>query len=169
VQVLARHTEDQRWHLLTTGVVYRLTHEGSDVVNPDLSVSASGWQQWLLRLDPRGGGTGARQPQVEVGWVPQQLVFVARGEGPFQLAYGKLRAGSADLPIQTLVPGWRSDAELKAAIATAGAQEVRAGPRALRGAPDYKIWGLWASLVIGVAVLGWMAWVLARELRTSKA
>jgi hypothetical protein len=168
VQVLARHTDDQRWQLVTTGVVYRLTHEGHDVVSADLSVSASGWQQWLLRLDSRGGGIGAQQPQVEVGWVPQQLVVVARGEGPFQLAYGSVRARSSDLAIQTLVPGWRSDAELKAATATAGAQEILAGPRALRRAPDYKTWGLWASLVIGVVVLAWMAWVLARELRDSR-
>jgi hypothetical protein len=169
VQILARHTDDQRWQLLTTGVVYRLTHEGRDVVNADLSVSASGWEQWLLRLDSRAGGIGAREPQVELGWVPRQLVFVARGEGPFQLAYGNVRARSGDLPIQTLVPGWRSDAELKAATATAGAQEVRAGPRALRGAPDYKTWGLWASLAIGVVVLAWMAWVLAREMRSSES
>jgi len=168
VQVLARHTDDQRWQLITTGVVYRLTHEGHDVVSADLNVSATGWEQWLLRLDSRGGGIGAGEPQVQVGWVPQQLVFVARGEGPFQLAYGNLRARSADLPIQTLVPGWHSDAELKAATATAGAQEVRAGPRALRGAPDYRTWGLWGSLVIGVVLLAWMAWVLARELRDSR-
>jgi len=168
VQVLARHTDDQRWQLITTGVVYRLTHEGNDVVSADLNVSATGWEQWLLRLDSRGGGIGAGEPQVQVGWVPQQLVFVARGEGPFQLAYGNLRARSADLPIQTLVPGWHSDAELKAATATAGAQEVRAGPRALRGAPDYRTWGLWGSLVIGVVLLAWMAWVLARELRDSR-
>jgi len=31
--------------------------------------------------------------------------------------------------------------------------------------PDYKTWALWASLVLGVVLLAWMAWVLAREMK----
>ncbi len=167
-QVLARSADDQPWRAaVTNGVLYRLAHDGREVVNPDLSLSGSAWEHWLLRLDWRGGGVGTGMPQVEVGWVPRQLVFVARGEGPFVLAYGNARAKSADLPIQTLVPGWRSDAELKAAIATAGPQQTLAGPRALRAVPDYKTWALWASLALGVLLLAWMAWVLAREMKGS--
>jgi len=167
-QVLARNADDQPWQILASGVLYRLTHEGREVVNADLSLGRSDWQQWLLRIDPRGGGLGSGVPEIEVGWVPRQLVFVARGRGPFSLAYGNARADPADLAIQTLVPGWRSDAELKAATATAGPQQMLAGPRALRTAPDYKTWALWGSLVLGVVLLGWMAWVLARELRQAK-
>ena len=64
------------------------------------------------------------------------------------------RAKAGDLPIQTLVPGWRSDAELPAASATAGPQQTLAGPRALQAVPNYKTWALWASLAIGVAAAG---------------
>ena len=166
-QILARNTDDQSWQPVASGVLYRLAHDGRDVVNADLGLGGRGWEQWLLRVDPRGGGIGPAVPQIEVGWVPQQLVFVARGEGPFVLAYGNVRAKPADLPIQTLVPGWRSDAELKAATATAGPQQTLAGPRALRAVPDYKTWALWASLVLGVLLLAWMAWVLAREMKGS--
>jgi Protein of unknown function (DUF3999) len=167
-QVLARNADDQPWRTLASGVLYRLTHDGRDVVNADLGLERSGWEQWALRIDPRSGGLGSGVPEIEVGWVPRQLVFVARGQGPFSLAYGNARAEPADLAIQTLVPGWRSDAELKAATATTGPQQMLAGPRALRATPDYKTWTLWASLVLGVALLAWMAWVLARELRQSK-
>jgi hypothetical protein len=166
-QVFARDTDEQPWQAVASGVLYRLMHDGREVVNADLSPSGRGWEQWMLRVDPRGGGIGSGMPQVEAGWLPQQLVFVARGQGPFVLAYGNARAKPADLPIQTLVPGWRSDAELKAATATAGPQQTLAGPRALRAAPDYKTWALWASLALGVLLLAWMAWVLAREMRGS--
>jgi hypothetical protein len=166
-QVLARNADDQPWQAVASGVLYRLTHAGREVVNADLGLGRSGWEQWLLRVDPRGGGMGSGLPQVEVGWVPQQLVFVARGQGAFVLAYGNARAKPADLAIQTLVPGWRSDAELTAAAATAGPQQTLAGPRALRAAPDYRTWALWASLVLGVLLMAWMAWVLAREMKGS--
>ncbi len=146
-------------------MLYRLTHDGGEVVNSNLSFGAGSREQWLLRVDSRGGGMGSGLPQVEVGWVPQQIVFVARGEGPFVLAYGNARVKPADLPIQTLVPGWRSDAELRAATATAGPQQTLAGPRALRSVPNYKTWALWASLAVGVLLLAWMAWALAREMK----
>ncbi len=164
-QILVRNTDDQPWQPVANGVLYRLMHGGREVTNADLSVGSRGWKQWLLRVDARGGGLGSGLPQVEVGWVPQQMVFVARGPGPFILVYGNGQAKAGDLPIQTLVPGWRSDAELPAASATAGPQQTLAGPRALQAVPNYKTWALWASLAIGVALLAWMAWVLAREMK----
>ncbi len=166
-QVLARHADDQPWQLVGGGVLYRLTHAGHEVVNADLSLGRGGFEQWLLRVDPRAGGIGSQLPRIEVGWVPRQLVFIARGEGPFTLAYGNVRATPTDLAIETLVPGWRSDAELQAAPAIAGPQQTLAGSRALRTVPNYKTWALWASLVIGVLLLAWMAWVLARELKAA--
>jgi threonine/homoserine/homoserine lactone efflux protein len=43
------------------------------------------------------------------------------------------------------------------------------GPARLRTPPDVKRWMLWASLILGALVLGWMAWRLARELGTAPA
>jgi hypothetical protein len=94
---------------------------------------------------------------------------VARGNPPFQLAYGNATAQPAAFPIATIVPGWRSDEELRAAPAVAGAQRELAGTRALRAPIDYKTWALWGSLVLAVAVLGWMAWQLTRQMQTPKA
>jgi len=165
VQVLARNSDDQPWTPVASGVLYRLTHSGREVSNADLSVGGLGRKQWLLRVETRGGGLGSGVPQIEVGWVSQQIVFVARGAGPFLLVYGNGQAKADDLPIQTLVPGWHSDAELPATSATAGAQQTLAGPRALQVLPNYKTWALWASLALGVVLLGWMVWVLAREIK----
>ena len=97
--------------------------------------------------------------------VPQQLVFVARGSAPFQLAYGNASAQPGAYPIATIVPGWRSDEELQAASATTGAQRELAGARALRAPVDYKTWMLWGSLVVAVALLAWMAWQLMRQMQ----
>lgn len=165
VRVQARSRDDQPWQTLSTAVLYRLVHEGREVANPDLPVPGSGWSDWQLVVDQRGGGIGAGTPVIEVGWVPQQLVFVARGASPFRLVYGSASAKAAAIPIQELVPGWRSDAELTAQTASTGARQMLAGPRVLTPQPDYKVWALWGSLALGVAILAWMAWQLARQLR----
>lgn len=165
VQVFARNRDDQPWQVISTGVLYRLQRDGREVANPDLAVAGSGWRFWLLRVDQKGGGIGQGEPTLQAGWVPQQLVFVARGSPPFQLAYGNAAAQPAAYPIATIVPGWRSDEELQAAPASAGAQRELAGARALRTPIDYKTWALWGSLALAVAVLGWMAWQLTRQMR----
>lgn len=165
VQVFARNRDDQPWQVISTGVLYRLQRDGREIANPDLAVAGSGWRFWLLRVDQKGGGIGQGEPTLQAGWVPQQLVFVARGNPPFQLAYGNAAAQPAAYPIATIVPGWRSDEELQAALAAAGAQRELAGARALRAPIDYKTWTLWGSLALAVVVLAWMAWQLTRQMQ----
>ncbi len=43
------------------------------------------------------------------------------------------------------------------------------GAEQLRKPPDVKRWVLWAALVLGVVVLGWMAWRLSREMAAATA
>jgi hypothetical protein len=164
VQILARNKANQPWQTITAAVLYRLRRNGQDLTSSDLHVAGSDWRYWLLRVDQKGGGLGHGIPILEAGWVPQQLVFVARGDGPFLLAYGNARAIPSAYPIETVVPGWRSDSELKAGSARTGAQQVLAGASALREKPDYKSIALWCSLVLGVFVLAWMAWRLTRDM-----
>jgi hypothetical protein len=165
VQLAARNGADQPWHPVGGGVQYRLQRDGQDLASPDLRAQGRAWRYWRLRVDQKGGGLGAGAPRLHAGWVPQEMVFVARGAPPFQLAYGQLQAQPGAYPIETIVPGWRTDTELKAATARTGEQRALAGPAALRPPPDIKTWTLWGSLALAVAVLAWMAWRLAGDLR----
>lgn len=166
VEFLTRQRSEEPWHPVARGIVYRLTRDGAEVFSADLHVAASAQRLGLLRIDQSGGGIGAGLPQVQVGWVPERLVFVARGEPPFQLAYGSTAAAARALSIETIVPGWRPDAPLAAARARSGAQRQLAGARALREELDYKTWLLWGVLGLGVAILAAMAWQLTRQMRT---
>jgi hypothetical protein len=68
--------------------------------------------------------------------------------------------------MRTLVPGY----ETPAAPTIGTARPATAGPETLGGAArlarpiDAKRWLLWATLVLGVVVLGWMAWRLSGQL-----
>jgi hypothetical protein len=164
VDVLARRRPEDAWQSVARGVVYRLTRESAEVVSPPLHVAAFGRRYWLLRVDQKGGGLGTEMPAVQAGWVPQEIVFVARGEAPFQLAYGSSGMQRSAYPVETVVPGWRPDEPLPAAHARTGEQRELAGPAALRERLDYKTWLLWGALALGVAILAWMAWQLARQM-----
>jgi hypothetical protein len=105
-------------------------------------------------------------PILYAGWVPQKIVFAARGEAPFQIAYGSARALPAGYPIETLVPGWRNDARPKLPQAQTLPEHLLGGAASLQRQYDRKTWGLWTALVLGVAVLGWMAWRLAKQMQS---
>jgi hypothetical protein len=182
VELLARDRSEQAWRAVAHGVAYRLRREGSEITSPDLSVGAITHRYWLLRVDQRGGGVGSGAPKLEAGWVPHTLVFAARGEPPFQLAYGNREAKPGGYAIETLIPGYRDASAPQIRAARAGVQQTinvssaRAleqqqlgGEARLKEAIDWKRWSLWGSLVLGVLVLGAMAWRLMRQLDTGKS
>jgi len=78
-ELLVRPTSADPWRSLASTVVYRLTRDGHQVVSPELAVSAHSERYWLLRVDQRGGGLGTGMPILYAGWVPQRIVFAARG------------------------------------------------------------------------------------------
>jgi hypothetical protein len=71
----------------------------------------------------------------------------------------------ASYPIDTVVPGWRTDKQPALAQARTLPERLLAGPAALRHQLDYKVWGLWSVLIVGVLLLGWMAWRLSKQMQ----
>lgn len=177
IEILTRDKSDQPWHVVTRGVAYRLRQSGGEIVSPELPVNATAERYWLLRVDQRGGGIGSGMPVLNAGWVPHQLVFAARGTPPFTLAYGNRMAQPASYAIETLIPGYRDDGGAKIAAAKTGTQQTvnvqsaaaqpqkeLGGATRLQEQVDWKHWSLWGVLVLGVLILGVMAWRLVKQL-----
>jgi hypothetical protein len=175
VQLLSRDNDEQPWRSLAAATVYRLQRDGATLTGPDVQVPPSPNRQWLVRVDSRGGGLGAGGLGLELGWIPHEIVFTARGEAPFALAFGDVRSRPEALPVASVVPGYRKDEELAAARATIGeATPVRpakgflADPggwiRAAFDSGDARTWLLWLVLGGGVLAVAWMALRLLREL-----
>jgi hypothetical protein len=182
VELLARDKTDAPWRPVARGVAYRLRRDGNEITSPELQAGVATERYWLLRVDQRGGGIGSGAPKLEAGWVPASLVFAARGEPPFQLAYGSREAKPAAYAIETLIPGYRDSSGAKIRAAKTGAQQTvnpsgaqslaqreLGGEARLKEVVDWKRWSLWGALVVGVLVLGGMAWRLARQLNEGAA
>lgn len=163
----------QRWEDITQTVVYRLQTAQKEIRSPDIALAAPEINRLRLEVDVRGGSIGSQPPTVQIGFVPHVLVFLARGEGPFTLAWGAEGMERADLPFSTLLPGGEEAGTLKAAPATlAEAQIVQGKPVASAAKPEAEApsspatkWILWAVLLVGVLVLGGMARSLTQQLR----
>jgi hypothetical protein len=180
VELLSRERADQPWRPVARSVVYRLRQGGGEVASPEISIGTNADRHWLLKVDQRGGGLGSGAPVMHAGWIPHQVVFAARGEPPFQLAYGNRQAKPAAYGIQTLIPDYRDGAIQKIRPAKTGTQQTisvreaqaqvqtELGGEARReDTVDWKRWSLWAALGVGVLLLGAMAWRLTRQMNAA--
>ena len=152
---------------VASATFYRLTREGAELESPPLEIAPTAARYWVMRLDPRSPGIGASMPSLEVQWRPAQLVFVARGPGPYSLAFGDAQAKRAFLAVSELIPGYERRAELKLPAADVGPVTTRAEDpmRRMLGEVSPRKAALWAVLLLAVAALGFMAWRLHGQMK----
>lgn len=164
VEMLSRAAAQETWRHVTRTGFYRLKNAANaELTNGLVAIEPTADRYWLARVDMRGGGLGPSAPKLRAGWLPHDIVFLARGAGPFTLAYGSSAAQS----VASL-----SGFPTTIAIANAALSDPRALGGAGRLEPVHQklnLWSkttvLWTVLVIGVAVLAFMAYRLARELK----
>jgi len=157
------------WQIRQRGLLYRLAQGDTKLATAPLELPATTDRYWLVHIEEKGGGLGRGAPQLEIGWLPHRLVFVARGPEPFLLVFGSAREGQCNLRDDTLLSSLqeRQQNSIQPASATAGPAETLGGNAALRPgiAPaTWKRWLLWGALILGVAMLAGMAVMLYREM-----
>ena len=167
VRILGRNDLAQPWRTLGNAVVYRL----GDAVNPPVSLHGAS-ARWLRLVATNGANISAAKLQASAEFEPVQLVFVATGSGPFQLAVGRANTSPAALPLGMLAAalGTRKVDDLPEARLGSATVESPPEPGPLArfrpaGLSD-KAALLWAVLIVGVLVLAGVAWSLLRQLKT---
>lgn len=160
VELLSRERPQDAWHTVRRGGFYRLKSDGEELRNGPLSITPTTDRYWLIRTDPRQGGLGAAAPHLAVEWIPHEVVFIARGAGPFYLAFGSSVAQSAAGSLSMLPKN------LAIASASLSKPELSGGESLLQplAAPfPWKTPLLWAVLIAGAGLLAWMAYRLSKD------
>jgi hypothetical protein len=157
VQIDSAREPGGPWMNRYEGLVYRL-EPGGTLRNAPISWRGASARHLRVTLSPKGGADGSTAPpEIEVGWRPAQILFVARGEGPFTLAYG--RRGARDVAFEARrVVGLAADdlTRLDESTAALGPPMRLAGDRAYAPPPRAVPWrriALWMVLVVAVGVV----------------
>jgi hypothetical protein len=160
------------WRETNSVILYKLRSADQELRNPDITVASNNNRYWLVRIDQKGGGLGDGMPKMQVGWQPQKLMFLTRGNAPFQIAYGSREIKPATFQLQSLLQKTTSDKAVPAIqFAQAGEPVVLGGDMRLEPIPDslpLKKWILWAVLSMSVLLLGWMAYRLLQQMDDKK-
>lgn len=170
-QILLRNNDKQHWRRVSSTVLYRLASNGGESVSPDIDLGEQAISELQLKLDTRAGGVGEQPLQAKIAVRPQELVFLARGDSPFTLAWGMKGADTNALPLTTLVPGYRYQNGLPGNAAsleinTKNAAINKSGSTELSSEADQAQkhkWVLWGVLIAGAALLLLMAVKLIRS------
>lgn len=175
VTLFSRSDPALPWQYRYKGILYDLSFDGTDLVHNSVSVKQTSDRYWRVETTKGALGDAQNIPIVELGWLPHDLLFTARGQGPFMLAYGSARLGqnSAKDAVPDLlsnVIGNKAQALLKEAIALP--RTVLGGPDMLTPEPTplpWRKWTLWGVLVVGVGIIARMAVSLGRGMDKDKA
>lgn len=165
---LPTQKDDTFWPL-TSGTVYALNLQGSELRSTVLNLPGGLYRK--LRVQPTGGMAqlGSKPPSLRVAGRTASLVFLARGTGPYRLAWDQTSPAVA-MPLAQLMPGRQPDDPLPDATASvappavplpAPVASIAASAAAPASVPSHKLW-LWAALVAALGLMGFMAWSLLR-------
>jgi hypothetical protein len=167
VRIFARRAEHDPWQSVSSATFYRISRDKTEIASPAHALPGMRARYWRVHFDSDNKALPATL-QLEIGWRPHQLVFLASGAAPYTLAFGNRHAKSASFPLATLLPGYRAGDELKLPLASTGPLVSRATESdSLMDKwrdMEWKPLLLWAILISGVALLGWMAWRIKKEM-----
>jgi uncharacterized protein DUF3999 len=144
-----------------SGVLYQLDQPDGALRNAEITVPAIRRRYFKLAVAEKGGGLGGGAPALEVAWMPEQLLFVARGAGPFALGYGRARVDgsrfdAAELIRSALPPDADPRRDLPRETAKLGPERAVGDPSVLEPRaelPSRRTLALWAVLVGSVAIV----------------
>ncbi len=158
--VYGRLNSNEPWEVIGSGLLYRLVQNGENMLQDEIPLPGKVVRQLRLEVDERGSGLGAQAPQLRVAVRGTQLVFQARGKGPFTLAVGNPTASAATVPLLTLIPDYDAQKLTGIGLATPDTAPIKAAAAAPVPAVtgiDWKRAGLWGVLVAGFIVLSSIA------------
>lgn len=160
-RLYSRSRPNADWRLRYDGPIYDLRVNGLRFDHSELTLQDGGARYWRIELREES----ASAPALELGWLPHQVILIARGKPPFQLAFGRAAKGADDLEAAAIIANLLEQ-KVAATPVKLGSPHELGGAARLR--PEYTLpwrkWLVWLALALGVAVLAWMATRLLRDL-----
>jgi hypothetical protein len=166
VSAIRARTNKRIYDDVYDGPIYRLLKDGREIESAP--VELDGHRVRYVSITVADSATLAEPPQIEVEYLPAQLLFVAREPAPFTLAYGNYAAEPSKMTADALLAPFRASTEaLPASTAQLGATKTLAGQAALIAPPPpapIKTYVLWAVLIAGTLGITGLAIRLLRKL-----
>ncbi len=166
----SRNDPKLAWTRRCKGLFYRIDVDNTPLTSAPQAVPISMDRHWRLTVDASDSTIGRAVPRLEIGYRPHDIFFIARGSGPFTLAFGSAAVEPLNVNVAALFDGIgrHRDNGLERWVTPQGSRMVLGGPQRLSPLPKplpMRRIVLWSVLLAGVLVVAVMSWRLARRLK----
>lgn len=147
---------------------YRLNLGETTLQGSPVSFAQTSDRYWKLVMKSEGQLTESQLPEIRAGWTPKQLHFLAQGKAPYTLAFGNQAVKSAQR--NSLSDLINSIKESGASIDTVSLGEFVKNDNIIKAESEtpWKLILLWLVLVLGTALMGFMAYRLFQQMSEDK-
>ena len=165
VKVFTRRTKDAPWRFMGNHTFFAIMR--GDTLLQSKPLALDGQQLGEVRLEAQAGnGSLPEGLALSVSYTPQDLYFLAQGQGPYSLVWNGKRSVPRDSSGIFTLAAQGGDVQSAALGAiqspSPAANPKEAGALFQEGTLQYILWGV---LGVGVLLLGGMALSLARRMR----
>lgn len=167
----SRNDKKSPWRFRQNISQYRLNvgENGSQTEQKSspFSLRSNSDRYWKFQPENEGRLNESQLPEIRGGWQQQQLVYLAQGSAPFKLSFGNPNVKPIKgLDLTQVIQGLEKSG-ISPEIVLLGELIEAKNYREASNIPWKKI-GLWAFLLLGTAVLGFMALSLSRQMKRDK-
>ncbi len=166
IELLTRFPKQRKWKSRFSGLIYRMEVKGKSFENEVIKMQYDTPDQfWRVQFMNQSESSQQikEQPLLELGYFPHKLLFMARGKGPFILAYGSVSVQPLEDTLSGLVKSVDPDdiksAKLGEEIVLGG--EAKLKPPLLPS--NWREWMVWLIMLLAVLILGGMTWRLVSQ------
>ena len=167
-KLYSRNNESSPWQFHKNIMQYRLTIADTQLNSRPFSLSHSRDRYWKLDLANESQLSTNQLPEIRGRWQQIKLTYLAQGKGPFKLAYGNPIITPADnTGLSQLIESIKDAGARLDQVSVSNPHKVRELAKIEKPKPWKKI-GLWIFLLMGTAVLAFMALSLYRQMSENK-
>nr|WP_320009677.1 DUF3999 domain-containing protein [uncultured Desulfobulbus sp.] len=173
VIIESRSTPQDTWKRVVQGDFFRLDIGGNQLISDFQNLGLNTDRYWRVSLPQSSALSRQALPKLTLGWRPESIIFLGRGPGPYTLAFGSSGKAQIDITQAALVVNALAQNGDKVPLnsLTPGPRFTLGGEQALAPQPTTIDWQrilLWIVLIGAVALLGFMAWSVAKEMQKTK-
>lgn len=161
--VLTRNHDDQPWQIVSSSALFRLNKQGTEVTNKEIHIPKTTARYWRLTFNQDQGGIGNDNPQLSLGWLPDVLVWNARGTNPFTLYVGEPNKEANRVAIMHLLKPYGVKKPQELPFSNLTLSSLNQDDNTWDSPADVKRRWLWGGLFVGVLALAIMAYSLVKK------
>lgn len=167
--IWSRPDEKSPWQQRFAGLFYRIQsgEPSGEFRNETARIARTMDRYWRVDITPNDSPS-SHLPKLELGWISDRVMFLARGSGPYTLAIGGYDINNSEQPVEHLLRMLdQKNNIIQPTVATVGERMVLGGEDRLKPGPHPIPWRkfiLWSVLVGGVLLLAGMAVGLVRQM-----